>query len=233
MFSALEVFTGFLDFRCSLDLPAEVCRIQLTVQDSLVDFADLCQGEEFTQQVIGDGPVGHFVAQPPQGVVHNRVVVEGQFREPIGPEPPDVLGFVGQGGFRGLYQGPVDNRHDPLGGRAVQAAESVELFEVLGSQPRGFAQVAGRGILEGFVVLERSAGQCPHVLERFADAAHQRQPQRGRPELSLGRRAKITVDMANDGGASLRSATFAEVAYTVLTPLLCRRDQKTSYSQND
>jgi hypothetical protein len=43
----------------------------------------------------------------------------------------------------------------------------------------------------------------------------------GRPEASLGRRAKITVEMASDGGAICRSATLAEVVYTVSHPLRC------------
>ena len=38
------------------------------------------------------------------------------------------------------------------------------------------------------------------VLERVS---------RGRPERSLGRKAKITVEMASDGGASWRSETLA------------------------
>jgi len=33
----------------------------------------------------------------------------------------------------------------------------------------------------------------------------------GLPEVSLGRSAKITVEMANDGGAARRSDTFAEL----------------------
>ncbi|MNJ02110.1 hypothetical protein D3C73_1619610 [compost metagenome] len=61
----MEVFTGFFDFRCCLDVPAEVCGIELAVQHGLVDFADLGEGEELSQQVVGDGPVGHLVAEPP------------------------------------------------------------------------------------------------------------------------------------------------------------------------
>ncbi len=56
MFSALEVFTGFFDFRCCLDVPAEVCGIELAVQHGLVDFADLGEGEKLSQQVVSDGP---------------------------------------------------------------------------------------------------------------------------------------------------------------------------------
>ncbi|MGO4434941.1 hypothetical protein AB4Y88_17105 [Paenarthrobacter sp. RAF9] len=41
----------------------------------------------------------------------------------------------------------------------------------------------------------------------------------GRPDVSLGRRAKITVEIANDGGASRRSATLAELVFTAFTSL--------------
>jgi hypothetical protein len=40
----------------------------------------------------------------------------------------------------------------------------------------------------------------------------------GRPDFSLGRRAKITVEMASDGGAAWRSATLAELVYTAVHP---------------
>ncbi|MCU1567068.1 MAG: hypothetical protein JWQ56_2005, partial [Pseudarthrobacter sp.] len=45
MFTALEVFAGFLYFRRGFELAPEVRRIQLTVQHSLIDFPDLGQGE--------------------------------------------------------------------------------------------------------------------------------------------------------------------------------------------
>jgi hypothetical protein len=41
----------------------------------------------------------------------------------------------------------------------------------------------------------------------------------GRPDFSLGRRAKITVEIANDGGAKRRSATFADIGFTAFTSL--------------
>jgi hypothetical protein len=48
----------------------------------------------------------------------------------------------------------------------------------------------------------------------------------GRPDVSLGRRAKITVEIANDGGASRLSATFAELGFTAFTSLRRRPVQE-------
>jgi hypothetical protein len=55
----------------------------------------------------------------------------------------------------------------------------------------------------------------------------------GRPEDSLGRRAKMTVEMASEGAAVARSETFAELPYTVAHPLPAASLPSFSYSHFD
>ncbi len=102
----------------------------------------------------------------------------------------------------------------------MEASKRVELLQVVGREAGGFTEVPRGRILKRFVVGQRPTREGPHVFVGFADAADQRQPQRGgRPDFSLGRRAKITVEIANDGGASRLSATFAELVFTAFTSL--------------
>lgn len=125
---------------------------------------------------MGDAAVAHLVLQPPQRVVDDVVVVEGERRQVSGVEPRHVLCIEGQlGPFS--QKRPIDDRHHTLG-RPVHVSERVELFEVTGSESGGFGEGARGGVLEVFAVREPAARQGPAALVRVARAPHERQDDR-------------------------------------------------------
>ena len=113
-------------------------------QHGLVHAAELGHGEGLAEERVRDARVLELRAQSPEGVVDDRAVVEGELGQFVLVEPADVL--VGDGALDlvGVHERPVDDRHDPLVGRAVDVAEGVELLEVLGSEPRRLVAGCGR-----------------------------------------------------------------------------------------
>ena len=77
-----------------LDLAAEVRRVEASAEDRLVHLAQLGEGELVGEQAVGDAAVADLVAQAPQRVVDDLVVVEGEAGERRRVEPRDVLDRV-------------------------------------------------------------------------------------------------------------------------------------------
>ncbi len=100
-------------------------------------------------------------------------MVEGELRQLIGREPAHILTLGCQVGFLGAHERPVDDGHDTLARRAVDVAEGVELFEVVGLECRRLAQVARCCRGEAFPRLDRAAGERPPAVEWGTDAADQ------------------------------------------------------------
>src|SRR5829696_5896093 len=122
-----------------LDLATEVGRIQPAAEDRLVDLPQLGEGELVREQAMGDPAVADLVAEAPQRVVHDLVVIEGQTRKLRGIEPRHVLDVVARN-LVGAHQRPVHDRDHPRR-RAVDGAECVQLLQVA----RGDAGRLGEG----------------------------------------------------------------------------------------
>lgn len=81
-----------------------------------MDLAQLRQGELLAQEVQGDVRVLDLGAQPPQRVLHDLVVVEGEARAVVGGGPADVLALDRGRGLVVPDQGGVDDGDDALTG---------------------------------------------------------------------------------------------------------------------
>ena len=129
------------------------------------------------EEGVRDAAVLHLGAQPPEGVVDDEPVVEGEFRQVVGREPAHVLADARLRGLLAAHERPVHDRDDAVaGGRAADVAERVELFEVARREPVVSASVRAAANGEVLVEVQRAARQRPASFERAPDAAHQRQP---------------------------------------------------------
>ena len=119
------------------DLSAEVRGVQTALEHRLVDTAQFGEGEALAEEGGGDAGVLDLVAQPPQGVLDDQGVVEGELGQLVGDEPSDIDADGAGVGLLRAHQRPVDDRDGALGGGrcAVQPAEGVELLEVARGQP--------------------------------------------------------------------------------------------------
>src|SRR5262245_46684643 len=77
MCAALHAIVGRHDAAAGLDLAAEVRRVEALVQDHFVDLTELRQREVPGQELKRHVRVTDLVAQPPQRVPKDLVVVEG------------------------------------------------------------------------------------------------------------------------------------------------------------
>ena len=168
-----------------LDLAAEVRRVERLAQHGLVHLAQLGEREGLAEEGVRDPAVLELVAQPPEGVLDDAVVVEGELGQLVGGEPAHVLA-VGRL-LRELlaHERPVDDRDDAAGRGAVEVAEGVELLEVGGRELGGLEELARGGLGEALGLIRPSAGQRPPAVERLAGAPHERD--REHHPLALGR----------------------------------------------
>lgn len=123
--ATLEIFVGGLDVVSLLELAAEVGRIHCAIQDGLIHLAHLSQREFFSEEMISDAAVRHLVPQPPQRILNDLLVIEGQLAYSVRPEPPHVLGFSRQFSLIGLHHGPIHNGNNPLTRRTVQTPKGI------------------------------------------------------------------------------------------------------------
>ena len=90
-----------------------------------------------------DAAVADLVTQPPQGIRHDLVVIEGERARRVRVEPGDVLGRITgclMGSALGVHvvgpqECPIDDRHDARGG-AIDVSERVELLQIARRQAR-------------------------------------------------------------------------------------------------
>src|SRR5436190_23302541 len=88
MSSTLHPTAGRDDAAARLDLAAEVRRVQVAGEDHFVDLSQLGKGEVPGQQLKGHVSVTDLVAQPPERVPKDFVVVEGELlRQGVDREP--------------------------------------------------------------------------------------------------------------------------------------------------
>src|SRR5699024_3508222 len=71
----------------AVHLSAEVRGIQAALEHRFVDAAQFGEGEALAEEGGGDTGVLDLVAQPPQGVLDDQGVVEGELGQLIGDEP--------------------------------------------------------------------------------------------------------------------------------------------------
>lgn len=122
----------------------EVGGVERTFEDGLVDLAQLGECEGLTEEAVRDRAVLDLVAQPPEGVVDDASVVEGQGWEIVDGVPSHVVTEAGRTGFLGSDERPVDDGYDARVAPedAVGVAERVELLEVLGGEAHRFEEGA-------------------------------------------------------------------------------------------
>ena len=76
MGSAFYPAAGWNNGPAGLDLAAEVGRIEFTVEDDFIDLAQFGERKVFRQELKRDIGVADLVAQPPESVPKNLVVIE-------------------------------------------------------------------------------------------------------------------------------------------------------------
>ncbi len=155
--------------------------VESSPEDRLVDLAEIGERERVGEEPVRDLAVADLVAQAPEGVVDDLVVVEGEaggarsrrtrrrspgHPSPGRPEPDPCRGIH----LIGAQQCPVHDRHD-AGGGAIDGTEGVELLEVAGGDAGRLGERAGCRGLEAFGDVEPSAGECPEPFVRISRAA--------------------------------------------------------------
>ncbi len=160
---------------------AEVGGVERPAEHGLVDLPQLGEGERFAEEAVRDRAVLDLVPEPPEGVVDDAPVVEGEGREVVDGVPAHVVSEAGGARLLASHERPVDDRDDAgvVAEDAVGVAEGVELLEVLGREAHRLEEGARGGGAEVFVA-EWSAWEGEEVDERLALTAHERHPDRGR-----------------------------------------------------
>ena len=167
-----------------LDLAAEVRGVQAAAEDRLVHLAQVGEGELVGEQAVRDAAVADLVAQAPEGVLDDLVVVEGEPRERVPrrttPRSRARCRRVSATGRRPrrAHERPVDDRDD-AGGGAVDGAERVELLEVARREAGGLGEGAGCRGVQALGRVEPAARKRPQALVRVAGAPHEREDDAG------------------------------------------------------
>ena len=160
-------------------MTTEVGGVQAPAEDRLVHLAQLGERELVGQQAMSDAAVADLVAQAPECVVDDVVVVEGEPGEGCRVEPAHVLPCIGGRDLVGAQERPVDDRYDAAGG-PLDGSEGIQLLEIARCQPCGLAEGAGCRGIQALADVEPSSGKRPEALVRIAGAAYERQHERRR-----------------------------------------------------
>lgn len=79
MSAAFNPAAGRNDRPAGLDLAPEIGRIELAIENDFVNFTEFRQGKLVWQELECDIRIADLVAQPPEGVSEDLVVIEGEF----------------------------------------------------------------------------------------------------------------------------------------------------------
>ena len=163
----------------SLDLAAEVGRLQFGSPDRLIHEAQVGHGELRRAEAGGERRVLEFGAGTANGVGHDPVVVEGQVAAWAGNGGCGDVGFEIFNGNKPCGSGvgaavhrfecredrPEGHGHHPLAGVPIRSGVGPELFEVSGPGIEGgfFEQFPAGGCLGVLVGVQEAAreGQAP------------------------------------------------------------------------
>ena len=144
-----DVLVGGDDAARGLDLAAEVGRVDRLAEHDLVHLAQLAEREGLAEERVRDPAVLELVAEPPERVLDDPVVIEGELGQLVGGEPAHVGALGGELRQFLAHERPVDDRDDPAGGRTLDVAEGVELLEVGRRELGGLEELAGGGLARG------------------------------------------------------------------------------------
>lgn len=132
-FAACLKETEFEDFTTKCRL------VELMPQDLLIGLLQFGEGEQFRQQVAGQGRIGGLVAQPFDRGVDDAIVVKGELGQVVGRQKEQALRILDRDGIKGQKRVVADAGR-PAARVAGGAGKGVELFQVRRDQAQFFPQ---------------------------------------------------------------------------------------------
>ena len=145
---------------------AKVTLIDRPLQDDLIDALQLGEGKLGGEELIPDRRPFDLVAQPPDGILKDPLVVKGEAGTKTWIEDgvPGGIGCV-RSGVNALPvrvdEGEVGDADDAPSRIPPRFSEGVELLEVDLGYADLLTQFAGGGLVERFIDLDEAPGQCP------------------------------------------------------------------------
>lgn len=133
MSAAFNPAAGRNDRPAGLDLAPEVGRIELAIENDFVNLTEFRQGKLVWQELECDIRVADLVAQPPEGVSEDLVVIEGEFFWQSVNGKPTGFTLARRWIFRlAGNKGIIRYRDSVFPGITVGSPECVELLQVRG-----------------------------------------------------------------------------------------------------
>ncbi len=131
MSAAFYAAVGWDDGSACLDLPPEVRWIEPAVEDHFVDLAKLGERKDSWQELECDIGVANLVAQPPERILKNLVVIEGELFWHLLDRKPTRFTLTARR-INGLAgdEGVVGYGDSVFARVAVRFSKSVELLQV-------------------------------------------------------------------------------------------------------
>lgn len=120
-------------------LAAEGALVELVPEDLLVGLLKVGEGEQFRQEVAGQGRIGGFVAQALDRSVDDPVVIKGQLGQVVRRQKKQSVRLLGGNGLEG-QQGIVTDAGRPATRVSGGAGKGIELFQVGRNQAELFPQ---------------------------------------------------------------------------------------------
>ena len=164
------VLTGFVQGEEELeaeDFFAEIAFVEFGGEDGFVEALELREGELFRQKFESDGLIAELGPESCQGGGQDFRVVEREGRGRGGGEPLGVRGVGGGSGgvVREVHERIVGDADDAFAWVTFYGSEGVELFQENLTESGFLVQFAGDSLVEGFVLVHKSAWEGPLAFE--------------------------------------------------------------------
>jgi len=159
---------GFFDERNLSHALAEVALVDAFAENGFIEHLQLSECEEGREELESYGSLGYALAQHPQGLAYHFGVVKQEWGQqgdilPIGR----VLAIKFLVHVGDVQKCGVGHGDHAVAGVAVYATESTHLFHIDFFQARQFRQDAGCGIIDVFILPDKTTHKRPFAGMRF------------------------------------------------------------------